>query len=199
MQLSTVGPASDAARAQLFLALLVLALLPVALISQPRPNHGLMFDFGPLPEQLVPGLGAEHSGWIRPYIRSWRSNGFEARDVFIDFRPGPTGTRHRLDLSPMGDLLLDSRPIGRQALRAQLDFLMTRTSGWVDFRPDPHARYEDVVETLALVSYSAFDRLRLDNSRYAADFEAAAAYRPGPTRPDRLRGPGHGAGRRAAP
>jgi hypothetical protein len=203
MQLSTVGPASDAARAQLLLALLVLALLPVAWLAHPRPNHGLIFDLGPIPEQLRPGLTAEHAGWIRPHIRSWRSNGFVMRDMLVGPPPGPSGTRHRLDLLPTGGLLLDSRPVDVERLRARLDLLTTRTSGWVDFRPHPEARHEDVVETLAAVARSAFDRLRLDNSRYAGAFAAATAYRPGPPRPEHLRGPGYfvdrRAGRRKAP
>lgn len=175
MQLATIGPASDGARAQLLFALLIFALLPIVLMAIPRPSHGLVFDFGPLPEQLTPATTPDHAGWIRAHVRSTAyGQRFTDSEIIVPAR-GPAGPRHRLDLLPTGELRFDSRPIDLHGLRSQLDLLMTRTSGWVDFHPDPDARYEDVVATLAPVAYSGFDRLRLDNSPYAADFEAATA------------------------
>lgn len=172
-RLATVGPASDAARAQLLLVLLILTLVPIVLISIPRPTHGLTFEFGPIREELTPNMTAEHAGWVRPYFRSWHSKALIVRADFFTL-PDPSARRHRLDLLANGERLLDSRPIGLDQLRSRLD-LLTTTSGWVDFHPDPDARYGDVVETLAPVAYSAFDRLRLDNSRYAEAFEKATA------------------------
>lgn len=174
MRLSTVGPALGLARAQWVLASLILALLPIILLWHPRATHGLIFDMGPIPAQLTPGMTADEAGWIRPWVRSWRSNPYAARELFpaLPIRSPP---RHRLDMLPTGTLLFDSRPIDVEELRSRLDWLSTRTSGWVDFHPDPNTRYEDVLEALAPVHRSAFDRLRLDNSRYAAAFEAATA------------------------
>jgi biopolymer transport protein ExbD len=173
MRLVTVGPGADGARAQLLFALLILALLPVTLISSPRPNHGLTFELGMIPEELTPGMSRDQAGWVRPFVRSTAR--FAVSDI-SDPLPDPSAPRHRLDLLPSGQLLFDKRPVDRSQLRRRLDLLMTMARpGWVDFRPDPNARYEDFVETLAPVAYSAFDRLRLDNSRYATAFEAAMA------------------------
>ena len=176
MQLATVGPATHAARAQLILCFAITALLAPILIGVPRPNHGLTFDMGMIAEELGEGMTIEHSGWLRPYIRSNAPAGRFAISDRIEPLPAPWGRRHRLDLLPSGELLFDSRPVDSEGLRSRLDWLMTRTSGWVDFHPDPEARYEDVVEALAPVARSAFDRLRLDNSRYAGAFEAAAEH-----------------------
>lgn len=181
MQLATVGPASDSARSQLLFALLILSLAVPALISIPTPTSGLTFDFGLIPEELTPGMTAEHSGWVRPYIRGWNSNAYIVRADYFE-APVPSAPRQRLDLLPSGRLLLDSRPIELERLRAEFDLLMT-TTGWIDFHPDPNARYGDVVETLAPVARSAFGRLRLDNSRYARAFDAAAGGAEPPPRP----------------
>lgn len=161
----------DGTRAQLVLALLILALIPALLTSMPRPTHGVTFDFGPLPEQLEPGRPVDEAGWIRPHIRStaYLRRRFDIPKS-IPAPRDPDATRHILELLPSGQRLLDSRPVGVDEFRARIDWLHT-TEGWVDFRPDPGSRFEDVVEILAAVARSDFDRLRLDNSRFASAVE----------------------------
>lgn len=166
MRLSTAGPASDGARAQLLLVLLILALLPLVLTAIPRDNHGLTFDMGMIPEHLTPTMSSEHAGWIRPHVRAPRRSERSA-PLSIAPLPGPYGPRHSLELKPSGELLLDSRPIGLEEFRSRLAGM----DGWIDFRPDPHARYEDFVETLVPPAQLYFDRLRLDNSLYAEALE----------------------------
>lgn len=180
MQLSTLGPASDGARAQLLLALLILALFPVTLLARPRETDSLTFDLGLITEELTAGMNADEAGWIRPRMRSRRPSGYFVLDIFVA-PPNPSAPRHRLDLLPTGELLFDSRRVTLQGLRSRLDLLLA-TPGWVDFHPHPEARYEDVVATLAPVAYSGFDRFRFDNGRYAEAFEAATAEDKGPGR-----------------
>jgi len=173
MELARVGPALDGARAQLVLALLGFALLPFLLMAFPRTTHGLTFERGRIREELTPSMTADHAGWIQPYNRSVRrSRPYLAREYFT-LAPNPSGPRHRLDLLPTGRLLFDSRPVDAAGLRSRLDLLLD-VSGWIDFHPHPEARFEDFIEAMAAVSRSDFDRLRLDNERYAEAFEAAS-------------------------
>lgn len=193
MHLAAPVPASDVARAQLILALLILALLPLFLTTVPAVAHRLRFDFGPIPEPLVPGMAVEPSGWIRSSILPWPSNRavVSKSSSLPPAPPAPSAPRHRLDLLPDGRPFFDSRPIDPGGLQSRLGGLAA-TSGWIDFHPHPDARFEDVVETLAPVAYSGFGRLRIDNSRYSEAFEAAMAGYERPGRHGRSRSPEKG-------
>ena len=171
MQLAAVGPASRGAQAQLIFVLLILAMLPFGVTAIPVPTHGVTFDMGPTAAALPPGAGPEHAGWVRIHDRrAALANRFAIAKVIPLPPPDPTPPRHRLDLLPSGAILLDGERLDQVRLRMRLDVLALGGTGWIDLKPDPHARYEDFAELAATLGRASFDRLRLDNGGFAGAF-----------------------------
>src|SRR3954449_6475149 len=67
--------------------------------------------------------------------------------VPLDFEHRPAkGTHfHRLEITPEGTIRIDGDAVDAVSLRARLDQIIALSDDWVDFRPDPNARYETFV------------------------------------------------------
>ena len=92
----------------------------------------------------------------------------QAHGVRFDFgRPAPDLARyHRLELWPDGVMRIDGEEVDSVELRRRLDLIATTSGDWVDFRPDPNARYERVVMVLMITKHAYLDRIRFDNRAY---------------------------------
>jgi biopolymer transport protein ExbD len=92
----------------------------------------------------------------------------------LDFgRQVPTkATRfHRLEITPDGKIRFDGEQVDTIGLRMRLDMITASTDDWIDFRPDPRARYELFVEVLAVAKRARIERLRLDSKAFAGSID----------------------------
>lgn len=81
-------------------------------------------------------------------------------------RPPKSIRFHRLEIAPDGRIRIDGDQVDIFGLRMRLDRITAQTDDWIDFRPDPHARYELFMEVLAVTKRAHVERLRLNNSAF---------------------------------
>ncbi|HEX8379905.1 MAG TPA: biopolymer transporter ExbD [Allosphingosinicella sp.] len=145
-------PADQGLRAQLLLALLILSVFPIFLLTFPVQTHGIRIDLPPLPETIVPAGPIEP----QPYLLT----------TFVLPNPKlvPPRRVHDLVVTPTDVVLMDGKQVDFRGLRERLDVVAGRDGEWLEFRPNPNARYELFVEVLAVVKRAYVERLRL-NSR----------------------------------
>ncbi|HEX8238241.1 MAG TPA: hypothetical protein VF574_00695 [Allosphingosinicella sp.] len=146
---STVDdPVAAGRTAQLLLALLVLTLFPIFLLMHPIQTHSVKLDLPRLPEaSAVP----------YPYGARFLERLDESRPLM---KPGARA--HRLSTTPGNAILFDGAEVDLETLRGRLN-LAAVEGGWVDFSPEPDARYELFFDVLALTRRARLDRLRLDS------------------------------------
>ena len=70
---------------------------------------------------------------------------------------------HTLMITPQDKVLFNGREVGFESLRMHLDLISVSEGEWVDFRPEPNARYEMFIEILAVAKRARIERLRLDS------------------------------------
>jgi hypothetical protein len=168
-----LGPLNlvDTTRAPLVMAFLLLALLPVALISIPIQTHGVSLDMS-FPEAWeARGVrGAVHH--VQPVRRArgpWR-HARPRSDRETPF-PFPATPPHRLEMRADREMRLDGRRVDRTGLRMELDRLRAIGGRWVDVRPEAYVRYEDFAEVMAVFARADFDLMILDNRDYARSID----------------------------
>lgn len=147
-------------RAQLLLAALLLSLIPIFLQAIPIQTHSVKLDLPRLPEAIVPGPAPRFmfmSSLALPRLD---------RDIV------PARAVHALAVTPEGRILFDGSEVDVVGLRTRLD-LAEAGREWVDFRPDPHARYELFLETLAVIRRARLERLRLDSRPFRTAIDDA--------------------------
>lgn len=167
---STVHDAAAAGRrAQLLLALVLLSVFPVFILAIPIQTHSVKIDLPRLPEAVVPM--PERSS---PRVYFFAPVDLPHRD------PEPPRPVHDLVLTAQDRVLWNGRHVDLEGLRTRLDIITVRDE-WVDFRPEPHARYELFAEVLAVTKRARLDRMRLDSR----PFREAVDARPEPFRPRR--------------
>jgi len=127
-------------------------------------------DLPHLPETVVPFI-PEGS---RPPVYFFSS--MVPPDLDLE-RPRPI---HDLVVTPHNEVLWNGRDVDMTGLRTRLDIVTIRDE-WVDFRPDPNARYEMFAEVLAVTRRARLERMRLDNRPFRHAIDA----RPEPFRPRR--------------
>jgi hypothetical protein len=159
------GGGAGGLRAQLLLALLILALFPMVILNLPLPTHAVFLELGLKSGEGPGGFAPVTEQNVRTARAARRLP--EGLIVEPDLWPSLTGPGHRLELTPANAILLDGRPVDRAGLRAALDRIALSDGGWVDIRPDPHSRTELFHEVLAVIASADFDRLRLDNRPFA--------------------------------
>lgn len=156
-------PAAAGRRAQLLLALLLGALLPVFLLTLPIQTHSLKIDLPLLPETIVPMPVGPPAYLLTTFI-------------IPDDDVEPPRPLHELVVTARDRVLLNGREVDLASLRTRLDIIITRDE-WVDFRPEPYSRYEIFAEVLAVTKRARLERMRLDSR----PFRKAIDERPGPT------------------
>jgi biopolymer transport protein ExbD len=143
------SPAVQGARAQLVLALLAGAIFPMLLLGIPIQTHSVKLDLPALRPESYSGPGG-----------------------------APRRRVHSLVVTPRNEALFDGLNVNLAELRSSLD-LVEASGEWVDFSPEPNARYEMFVETLAVTRRARLERLRLDNRPFRRSFDPPP---PGPVR-----------------
>jgi biopolymer transport protein ExbD len=153
------SPAAQGARAQLILAVLLTALMPMFLAIFPIETHAVKIDLPPLPDAVVPLPRSRPQAFLLTTIVYQEPVPVERRPV------------HRLVATPWNEVLFDGERVDLDGLRRRLDVVVEREFEWVDFRPDPNVRYELFVELLAVTRRARLERLLLDNRafRHAVD------------------------------
>lgn len=145
------APAAAARRAQLLLALLLGAILPVFLLTLPIPTHSVRIDLPLLPEAIVPmppGAGPP----------AYLLTTFIVPDLDLE----PPRPLHELVITPQDKMLWNGKAVDVAGLRTRLDIVAIREE-WVDLRPDPNARYEMFAEVLAITKRARLEKMRLDS------------------------------------
>ncbi|MET1113203.1 MAG: hypothetical protein ABWX67_16925 [Allosphingosinicella sp.] len=154
------NPAAAGRRAQLVLALLLLSVFPIVLLTIPIQTHAVKLDLLRLPE-------ASAIPFPDDYV------------VPASIRPpqalAPVRRLHTLVVTPQDRVLIDGRAVGLASLRSRLDSISERQGEWVDFRPEPNARYEMVLEVLAVTRRARLERLRLDSRPFRNAIEKGSA------------------------
>lgn len=162
-------PAAAGRRAQLLLALLLLSVFPIFLLSIPIQTHSVKIDLPRLPDAIVPM--PEGSGPPAYLLTTL---------VLPDLDLEPPRPLHELVLTAQNTVLWNGREVDLAGLRTRLDLIEVRGE-WVDFRPEPHARYELFAEVLAVTKRARLERMRLDSR----PFREAIDEDSGPFRPRR--------------
>lgn len=154
MDLAHVGPRGAGARAQLLLALLLMAVAPLCIGYRPYPTHAVKLDLWPSPENPAPAAP--------PPVGVFRLSSLSFPDELINLPP-----LRRVDLTADGRVLADGVAVDLIGLHRRLDMLaVSEARHWVEFRPDPNARYELFVEILAVFKRAMVERIDLDNGPY---------------------------------
>jgi biopolymer transport protein ExbD len=152
METAFVGLRGAGARAQLLLALLLMALAPFSVIGRPIEQHALRLDLRPpsgLPAAASPAAAMHPVSLLA-----------------VPPEPEPGSRVHPLVATADGRILVDGSAVGFTGLRDRLDAIAVTETDWVDFRPEPNVRYEHFAEILAVVKRAGLERLRFDNRRY---------------------------------
>lgn len=142
-------PAAHGVRAQLILALLLAALLPIFLLTFPIQTHSVKIDLPHLPETVVPAIPAPPAYLLTTFI-------------IPEWELEPPRRLHELVVTPQDKVLMNGKEVDMSGLRMRLDIVAVRDE-WVDFRPEPNARYEMFAEVLAVTRRARLERLRLDS------------------------------------
>lgn len=152
--LAHVGPRGPGARAQLLLALLLAAVAPFFVIGRPIEQHMVSIDLWPTPENPAPAGP--------PPVGVFRLTSFYFPDELLNRPP-----LRRIDLTADGRVLADGVAVDLIGLRMLLDLVaVSEPSRWIEFRPDPNARYERFVEVLAVTRRARLERLDLDHAAF---------------------------------
>lgn len=158
---STVSnPAGAGRRAQLLLVLLLLSVFPIVLLTIPIQTHAVKLDLPRLPEASAVPFPYDYvmPDSIRP------AQSLE-----------PVRRLHTLVVTSQDRVLIDGRAVGFASLRSRLDSISLSDGEWVDFRPEPEARYEMVLEVLAVTRRARLERLRLDSRPFRDAIERGSA------------------------
>ncbi|HEU0099441.1 MAG TPA: hypothetical protein VFQ67_11785 [Allosphingosinicella sp.] len=160
--------AAPGRRAQLILALLLLSVFPVFFLTIPIQTHSVRLDLPRLPGAIVPASPPRPDAYLMTTLAVRRLVG----------DPERTPRFHELVVTPHETILFDGREVDVRGLAARLGSVEAREE-WVDFRPDPNARYELFAEILAMTRRARIERLRLDSRpfRGALDEPPPAARR----------------------
>ena len=162
-------PAAGGRQAQLLLALLLLSVFPVFFLTIPIQTHSLKIDLPRLPDAIVPmPEGAS------PPVYLLTTMVFPDLDLEL---PRPI---HELVVTAQDRVLWNGKEVDLEGLRTRLHIVTFRDE-WVDFRPEPYARYEMFAEVLAVTKRARLERMRLDSR----PFRKAIDERPEPFRPRR--------------
>lgn len=162
-------PAAGGRQAQLLLALLLLSVFPIFLLHIPIQTHSVKIDLPRLPDAIVPmPEGSSPPVFLLTTM------------VLPDVDIEPPRPIHELVLTAQNTLLWNGREVDLAGLRTRLDIVEVREE-WVDFRPEPYARYELFAEILAVTRRARLERMRLDSR----PFRESIAERPEPFRPRR--------------
>jgi biopolymer transport protein ExbD len=145
-------PAAAGRRAQLLLGLLLPALLPVFLLTFPIQTHSVKLDLPRLAEASAVPFPSDAR-----ILAEWR--------LRVPEMDSPRRV-HILVVTPDDRALLNGRELDLAGLRGQLDLISVNDGEWVDFRPEPNARYEMFFEVLALTRRARLERLRLDSRSF---------------------------------
>jgi hypothetical protein len=149
-----VGPRGAGARAQLLAALLLMAVAPLCIGERPFPTHSVKLDLWPSPENPASS--------VPPPVGAFALSSIDLPDELLRLPP-----LRRIDLAADGRILADGAAVTLTGLRMRLDIAALEDGHWVEFRPDPNARYELFVEVFAVTRWARLQRLHLDNARFA--------------------------------
>lgn len=151
-------PVANGFSAPLLLATLLAALIPPFLILDPFPTHAVKLH-------LVEG---EPDAGVPPLARPVRRRAGRVRHGNVSY-PHPEPGRITLPLAVMADgtLRLGGEPLRPAELETRLHALAPADGHWVDLRPHPEARYEVVLDVIALIARIGFDRLEFDSRPFA--------------------------------
>ena len=164
MPTATAGFRAAALQAQLVLASLLLCLLPITLLLRPPQTHAVKIDLPVWPEPASPAA-------IRPKLLLMTS---------IVLPEPPPNIRDAGDVVPLevtrdGRILLAGQDVDPVRLRMGLDHIAPGGQ-WIDFRPDPDARYALFLEVLAIVRRAGIDRLHLAHSPFGDALDSGRGY-----------------------
>ncbi|HET9637646.1 MAG TPA: biopolymer transporter ExbD [Allosphingosinicella sp.] len=157
-------PAAAGRRAQLLLALLLLSVFPAFLLTIPIQTHSVKIDLPRLPEAIFPPTPSEPETYLM------------AASIMapIDFELESPRRLHKLVVTPQDTVLFNGRAVDLAGLRSSLE-IVEANKEWVDFRPEPNARYEMVIEVLAVTRRARLERLRLDSRPFRDAIEKGSA------------------------
>jgi biopolymer transport protein ExbD len=158
-------PVAAGRRAQLLLAMLLLSLFPICLLYIPIQTHSVKIDLPHLPETVLPTVPAG-SGPPAYLLTTF---------IIPDLELEPPRPLHELVITPQDKVLWNGKAVDLAGLRTRLNIIVIRNE-WVDFRPEPHARYEFFAEILAVAKRARLERMRLDSR----PFRKAIDERPEP-------------------
>lgn len=152
------GRMTEALQAQLILAVLLLAILPITILYVPAPTHAIILDLWPLPGWPA---GGDTAAMVR------LSSSRRERASYV-FSPSPPGDRPlpRIELTAGETILFEGRPVDLVRLRMELDLLSAQNAPWLELRPHPEMRYERFVEVLAAIARGPEVYLRIDNGPF---------------------------------
>jgi biopolymer transport protein ExbD len=152
-------PAAAGRRAQLLLALFLLCVFPIFLLTIPIQTHSVKIDLPRLPDAIVP-MPARSSP--PAYLLTTM--------VLPDLGLEPPRPLHELVVTPQNTVLWNGRKIDLAGLRTRLHLIEARGE-WVDFRPEPNARYEMFAEILAIAKRARLERMRLDSRPFRGSID----------------------------
>jgi biopolymer transport protein ExbD len=154
------------AQAQLILAFLLLALCPIFLLTYPPRTHIVRLDLMQEEEEPPPP--------------GWKVGGALAFSTMVtpppprlhlpSEHPAAGDPVHTLEVTAEGRILVDGEEVDFTGLRTRLDWIAVEKH-WIDYRPDPDARYELFLEVLAVTKRAGLERLRLGHSRFIGAIE----------------------------
>jgi biopolymer transport protein ExbD len=144
-------PAAGGRQAQLLLALLLLSVFPVFILTIPIQTHSVRIDLPRLPDAIVPmPEGSSPPAYLLTTM------------VLPDLDIEPPRRLHELVVTAQDRVLWNGREVDLAGLRDRLNIVEVREE-WVDFRPEPYARYELFAEVLAVTKRARLERMRLDS------------------------------------
>jgi biopolymer transport protein ExbD len=156
------SPMAEGTGAQLILAILLAALLPLFILTLPVQTHAVKLDLPALPETAMPTNPFPPQAYLLTSL------------ILPD--PVPARPRHELVITAGGQVLMDGSVVDLLELRQRLDHIETTEKEWVDLRPDPDARYELFAEILAVVKRARLERLRLDSRPFRSSLDDGPAF-----------------------
>lgn len=151
--------ASEAVQAQLILAILLMAILPITIVNVPPPNHAITLRLWPLSDRSLPASG-DTAAAVRI---SWPSDARRLASVKVSPEVPTDEPVSRIDVAAGDTILFEGRPVDLVGLRMELDWLSVREQFWLELRPHPESRHERVHEVLGVIGRAGPFYMRIDH------------------------------------